>query len=559
MTDQKDGQSGQDRPEEPFVAAQLVMTDLKRNGALVPVDLFGGTAARNSTMGTTDFENKDLEEMFSLVDDADPADIESAADTLWDAGGKIRQVGDDLKKHIDKVDWEGEFGDSFRDWGRKLSRNTLLLADFTEKASTQLKAAGVGLSMVRGGMPERDPAVMAAPRLESIPPEERDESNEKYKLAKKKEDNRQEAINQMNRLASYYKVSHDNMKDLEEPEFGPMPNVGMPPAPREEGRKPVPGGGGVSASPGHGGGGTASGSQATGMGATPSAPSEPGYAEGAPAPHEPVRTDLNTVAPVAPPAPADAGPRTPPAPTGGGPAAPGPALPGPAPAPTHRGGGSLKQVGTSRHPTTQVPGQGPGQPGTGRAGGPPTVPPASNTNPRPVTTGSGPPAGRAPTATTPPMGRGGSGIFGGTPQQGQGTSNGPRLPRGTVVGAEHGMTGRPPGGAAGTGAVGSGAGSGSTGRRPGTTTGGGAVGAPRNTPGQGSAVRPFTPGGSGLARGGTGGTGGSGQSTTGAVPRSGSTSPREENRKDSRRPDYLTEDEETWRTGRNGIAPPVID
>ncbi|URN13367.1 WXG100 family type VII secretion target [Streptomyces radiopugnans] len=241
MTD-KDRQDGQDRPEEPFVAGQLVMTDLKRNGALIPVDLFGGVAARNSVMGTTDFEKKDLEEMFSLVDDADPADIENAADTLWDAGGKIRQIGDDLKKHIDKVDWEGEFGDSFREWGRKLSRNTLLLADFTEKASTQLKAAGVGLSMVRSGMPERDPAVMAAPRLESIPPEERVESNEKYKLAKKKEDDRQEAINQMNRLASYYKVSHDNMKGLEEPEFGPMPNVGMPPAPPRYRRKPVPGG-----------------------------------------------------------------------------------------------------------------------------------------------------------------------------------------------------------------------------------------------------------------------------------------------------------------------------
>ncbi|MFP8907369.1 WXG100 family type VII secretion target [Streptomyces atacamensis] len=545
MTD-KDRQDGQDRPEEPFVAGQLVMTDLKRNGALIPVDLFGGVAARNSVMGTTDFEKKDLEEMFSLVDDADPADIENAADTLWDAGGKIRQIGDDLKKHIDKVDWEGEFGDSFREWGRKLSRNTLLLADFTEKASTQLKAAGVGLSMVRSGMPERDPAVMAAPRLESIPPEERVESNEKYKLAKKKEDDRQEAINQMNRLASYYKVSHDNMKGLEEPEFGPMPNVGMPPAPPEYRGDPVPEGKGISTSPSYGGGGTASGSQTVGVGSVPFTPGDgPGYVEGDPAPHEPVRTDLNTVTSMAPPAPADAAPRTSPAPAGGGPVTSGPALPGPAPAPTHRGGGNLKQVGTSRIPTTHAPGQGSGQPGTGRAGGPPTAPPANNTNTRPVT-GSGPPAGRAPTATTPPMGRGGSGIFGGTPQQGQGTSNGPRLPRGTVVGAEHGMTGRPPAGAAGTGAIGSG-------------RGGGVFGTPRSAPGQGGVVRPFTPGGSGLARGGSGGAGASGQNTTGAVPRSANTSPREENRKDSRRPDYLTEDEDTWRTGRNGIAPPVID
>ncbi|WP_410536080.1 hypothetical protein [Streptomyces sp. KL2] len=546
MTD-KDRQDGQDRPEEPFVAGQLVMTDLKRNGAFIPVDLFGGVAARNSVMGTTDFEKKDLEEMFSLVDDADPADIENAADTLWDAGGKIRQIGDDLKKHIDKVDWEGEFGDSFREWGRKLSKNTLLLADFTEKASTQLKAAGVGLSMVRSGMPERDPAVMAAPRLESIPPEERVESNEKYKLAKKKEDDRQEAINQMNRLASYYKVSHDNMKGLEEPEFGPMPNVGMPPAPPIRINPSPSAGGDTSVSAGHGnGGGTVGDTQAVGAGLSPSAPGGRGFVEGAYEPREPVRTDLNTVAPVSPPAPADTGPRTPAAPTGGGgPVTPGPVLPGSPPVPTHRGGGNLRQVGTSRVPTTHAPGQEPGRPGTGRAGGPSTVPPANNTNPRPVT-GSAPPAGRAPTATTPPMGRGGSGIFGGTPQQGQGASNGPRLPRGTVVGAEHGMAGRPPAGAAGTGAIGSG-------------RGGGVFGTPRSASGQGGVVRPFTPGGSGLAGGGSGGAGANGRNTTGAVPRSANTSPREENRKDSRRPDYLTEDEDTWRTGRNGIAPPVID
>ncbi|HZG05968.1 MAG TPA: hypothetical protein VE546_20725, partial [Streptomyces sp.] len=217
MTDE----NKQERPDEPIVAPQLLITDLRRNGMFLPFGM--GEALRAGVMGSTNFENKDLEEMLALVRDANPGDLESAADTLWKAGGDIRQIGEDLKAHIDKVDWEGEFGDSFREWGRNLSKNTLVLADYTERASTQLKAAGVGLAAVKGGMPDEDPAVLAAPRLEDIPPEERVETNEKYKLAKKKEEDRQEAINQMNRLASYYKVSHENMQAAEEPTFGPMP------------------------------------------------------------------------------------------------------------------------------------------------------------------------------------------------------------------------------------------------------------------------------------------------------------------------------------------------
>ncbi|GAA2458437.1 hypothetical protein [Streptomyces macrosporus] len=548
MTDK----DNQERPEEPFVAGQLFVTDLKRTGVLAPFDPLTALSMRRSVMGSTNFENKDLEEMFSLVDNANPEDIEDAADTLWKAGGDIRTIGEDLKKHIDKVDWEGEFGDSFREWGRKLSKNTLILADFTEKASTQLKAAGVGLATVKGSMPERDPAVMAAPRLESIPPEERDESNEKYKLAKKKEDNRQEAINQMNRLASYYKVSHENMQGLEEPDFGPMPNIGMPPAPTDGGEGVGKGGGATSSAVTERGGTPQSVRSADVQGPSQPVSDKPGFVEGTPAPQEPVRTELNTVAPPAP-APTDTGQRAPVTSNGGGPVSPSTGLPTPLPGISHnRPVDSGKRVGTAKLP----PVSNPGQPGAGRAGGPSTVPPANNATPRSVTGSGGTPVGKAPTATAPPVGRGGNGIYGGTPQQGGTAGNSPRIPRGTVVGAEHGMTGRPPAGSVGTGAIGAGTGSGSTGRRPVVGTGGGVVGAPRNTPGQGAAARPFTPGGTGLARGGA--TGGN-QPPVGAAPRTGTGSPREENRNDSRRPDYLTEDEETWRTGRNGIAPPVVE
>ncbi|MGW1933856.1 hypothetical protein ACWCPG_31875, partial [Streptomyces sp. NPDC001919] len=55
----------------------------------------------------------------------------------------------------------------------------------------------------------------------------------------------------------------------------------------------------------------------------------------------------------------------------------------------------------------------------------------------------------------------------------------------------------------------------------------------------GGTARPFTPGGSGLVRG-------------------GSTQPGEREETKGERPDYLVEDEETWQQGRR-VAPPVID
>jgi uncharacterized protein YukE len=580
MSDEKE----QERPDEPVVAPLLFITDLKRSGALAsPFNPLGGLMMRASVMGSTDFEGKDLEEMQDLVDNARPEDIESAADALWKAGGKIREVGEDIGKHIDKVKWDGESGDSFRAWGRDLSKNTLLLADYTEQASTHLKAAGVGLASVKSSMPKRDAKIAAAPRLEDIPTPERVDDNEKYRLAKKKEEDRQEAINQMNRLASYYRVSHESMQAKEEPRFGPMPKVGMPPAPPSKGRELLSGGKDSSPSAdayrtaetlprAEERGGTVRGTSPGDVQGTPVVPG------GGIAPGEEVRTELDSVAaPVTPSA--DSGPRlqTPVNPVTGPPTA-GPV--GPLPPSSYngpvngRGGGGSKVQG-SPHPgqqrgtgpgrvTATPPGAPPAGNGTtrsvtggapGRTGAvPPAAPPANGAGPRPVAGTGGTPAGRAPQATAPPAGRGGSGIFGGTPSQGGKAATGPRVPRGTVIGTEHGMTGRPPAGSPGAGAIGAGAGGGTTGRRPASTPGG-VVGTPRNAPAQGATSRPFTPGGTGLARSGATG----GQAPAGAAPRPGTQGSRDEARNESRRPDYLTEDEETWTTGRNGIAPPVVD
>jgi hypothetical protein len=99
------------------------------------------------------------------------------------------------------------------------------------------------------------------------------------------------------------------------------------------------------------------------------------------------------------------------------------------------------------------------------------------------------------------------------------------------------------GGVPGGGAGGRG---GAAGRRLASQPGGIVGGRPQ--PGTNSG-RPFTSGGSGLVRG----------NQPGGMPGTSGTGSRRQNRDRNERPDYLTEDEETWQPPNPRTAPPVID
>ena len=140
------------------------------------------------------------------------------------------------------------------------------------------------------------------------------------------------------------------------------------------------------------------------------------------------------------------------------------------------------------------------------------------------------------------------------------------LPRGTVIGQEG--NGRGPMGRTGTGGMhgggpmgGAGQNGISGGRRL-ASEAGGVVGGRPQQPGKNSA-RPFTPGGSGLVRGAnpnsTEGAHPGQAGRAGAIPPGthGANSRRDE--QNGERPDYLSEDEETWQQGGRRVVPPVID
>ncbi|GGY01709.1 hypothetical protein [Streptomyces minutiscleroticus] len=191
-------------------------------------DMLSGTFfGRVRFFGTTSFEGHRLNDMIDLVESANPADLESAGEALWNARTAINEAAEELKGHIERVDWEGEAGDAFRTWGSQLVKDTQKLAEYADAAGTQIAAAGTGLASVRSSMPPRDNR--SDPKtVDDIPKDKRVESNDEYTAAVKAEKHRQEAINQMNRLASFYKVSEEALANQEPPVFRPMGNVGVP-------------------------------------------------------------------------------------------------------------------------------------------------------------------------------------------------------------------------------------------------------------------------------------------------------------------------------------------
>ncbi len=530
------------------------------------------------------FEGHRLNDMIDLVEQAKPADLESAGDALKNARDAIAAAAKELDKHIKGADWQGEAASAFKAWGLNLVKDAHRLADYADTAGVQIASAGAGLASVRSSMPPRDQR--ADPKmLEDIPTPKRVDGNAEYDAAAKAENHRQEAINQMNRLSSFYQVSQHSMAGQEPPTFSAMPNVGVP--------RPV------LSDDGLGGGGR----EAASSTALPAAAQErtPG----------PVDTAMSDPAPSddsSPPRIAERGPITAP---GGLNVTPDPSVgteidsvgtlppqtvspahgsPPPGPGPTGIGGEPVPPLGgglrnpaisgpvtrtsaPARSSKLPLPAQGRTTGPAGPAGGPGRAPSSPSGRAGQTATGrslSGPtatgqpPLGRAVTGGTPRPNEGvgprsgmpgtgagrANGVVGGRPVSGPAsTSSKSGMSRGPVVGAEGAGGSRTTGGGGNQRGVvgatpqGRPANGGQLPRRS-TANADGVVGAPRGrVPTRGSGKDGFTAGGAGLVRG------------------SGSNRQHSDLDEDegSQRPGHLVEDEETHLPSSRRQVPPVID
>ncbi|KUH36921.1 MULTISPECIES: hypothetical protein [Streptomyces] len=512
-------------------------------------------------LGKTNFENAQLNAILDVLEAANPSDLEAAGDALQQACKELNKAANALKKDAAVVDLKGEAGTEFQRYAAELATYTFNLASFANVVGAQMKVASEGLTSVRNARPPRDGRPDPKKPTE-FPPDKRTADNEDYQKAVKAERDRQEAINQINRLASFYAVSEMTLAAQEPPKLPNRLKVDVP-RPTSTGTYGADKGSAAPAVLTGASTGETSHADAPRMAGRTDTPSgmRPQLPDGAPAqPLPDTSMRIDTVAtPPAPTLPTTSTP--PPTPTGPPSGGTGPLVPPVAPglpSQGRKGGG-----GRFANPPSVTKAGGPPQ-AVGRAGGGqsgpvaprPTGPGQTNVVGRPtgaptpagptgrpnVVGGPGqqPVTGRATSGTSGPMtGRAGggpapavgrpTGIVGGTPQQR--TASGPsgsgsRIPRGMVIGGEGSAQAR--GSAVRPGQSGVVGAPGAAGPRPagrGTPSVNGVVGTPRG----------------------------------GVAPRAQRPAGKDEETTGSERPDYLIEDEETWAVRRRGAVPPVIN
>ncbi|MES4889138.1 hypothetical protein [Streptomyces sp. NPDC096012] len=495
---------------------------------------------RGTPLGSTQFDDADLNAMIDLVEHSNPEHLELAGKALWDARDAVSRAASDLTKNIRAVlaDWEGDGAEQFHTWTDSLLNYAKDLETYAHVAGTQISTAATGLASVRKSMPPRDTRPAGEQkRPTELPHAKQVESNPDFVLAKQVEKNRQDAINQMVRLGSFYSVAATGLHTNPEPKpIQAIPDVGVAkPSSIDEARRRYDSGTSTPRA-------TVRERVASSHGTTqsPHGTTVGTGGEGAPPlkqVHEPsghpghdVGTEINTVSTLPPAPTAPSGPPAPTLPTSGGgghPLPPGPMTPPIAPTvgrttgygPTSRlpisAQGRTGPSGTARGRVPQEPegqsgrtvtgGRGPQGP-TGQAAramgrttpaGQSAVRGANQQTGRsPVGRGitggtprtSNVPGGRA--GTTGPTGAARNGVMGGKPVTGRSPGATPtsRVPRGMVVGAEEPVSSTQPKGALGARGV---VGAPTAKTEPGTSQSvlrsagnpEGAIGSPRNAAG----------------------------------------------------------------------------
>lgn len=131
------------------------------------------------------------------------------------------------------------------DWTEQLGKDTQKMGGFFEAISTELTILSTGLTGVKKTMttlqsePPKSSLLMDGAKggkghsLKDIPSPAQVEGNKDFKYEK----DRSAAIEEMNKLSSYYSVSQQAMDraETQKPTFRPLPDVGVPPPPPGDG------------------------------------------------------------------------------------------------------------------------------------------------------------------------------------------------------------------------------------------------------------------------------------------------------------------------------------
>lgn len=556
-------------------------------------------AGNSSSSGSSNFENATHQALYDMVAGADHTQISFTGASLTQAGKEIERIATELKAHVDRVQWEGEGADAFREWSHDTVKQSHKLARFASTTGNALSDAGTALWEAKT-MPE--PKQNNSVQLDSAAtPTARGAAGAPLMT----DPDREAAVTAMNRLASYYRTAQHTIEGQEPPNFKPASGfVPDPPGGSKRiaqhseildqptGREPANGAGGVGTVSSTGSSGS---DPRIGVSRTPIGGAEQAAQVGTSVnstvlpPHDATTPNGSTVPAHSGSSGNPHGPAIPGLPTTPGTvsphsdrrsATPGPqsktARPGAVKKLSHSVAGDGISGATSQRAGTTT-GR-PGLPGGRAIGEEHSVLP-----PRPVNSGGNPSAAGSRT------------ISEGTASSGQRPSSpngeGVSAPRGLAMGEDRSAMGR---GYPGSTSRGTSQGvpghrfayepGGTVGATPGGPVmgdeqGSGAHGLPMGRSGEkpvsempsaggrgsasdlgGAAGRvqaprdravDFTPGGSGLARGSAG--------SGGVVPGAPSILQGRRPGSAAQRPDYLHEDDETWTVEDRSVVPPVIE
>ncbi|MFI8963722.1 hypothetical protein ACIGO8_16595 [Streptomyces sp. NPDC053493] len=504
---------------------------------------------------TTPLDGLTNEQLLAMLTPINHDRAVTLSEKLGKAATEITKIAEYLRARASGgLSWQGKGADAFTEWTAATASATFYLAEYTELASKALSYSAQAMAEAKSGVDELAKSSASAKTNyasaqralnaarhdpEAGKTEVKSLSEDMNAAATLRERTRIEALMKLRSLGQTYTHTGQQVNSAPRPEFPPP--AGMNDAWREKDTYvQVPGRASTSSTSS-----TRGVMTADKIGGRPDTGSDSGTVRGSDGTVDhggTVRPTPTHVVPPDPEIPADLG---------------------------------IDSVIT--HPDVPTVPTTPPGPGTVKPDVPTTFPGGNQFTPPPLITG---PTGPGPLPTTGgtakglpggrpgPFGPGGTtagrlpretGIFGGKPTPTNGGRPTTGIPRSNVIGNEQtygrgGTSGatQPHAGRPGERGM-------AAGRRLATEQGG-VVGGKAQKAGQAGA-KPFTPGGSGLVRGGQSGAGtgpvaGRGAGIHGAGARNGADDRDERN---GERPDYLVEDEETWQQGRRPIVPPVVD
>ncbi|MGC8918563.1 hypothetical protein AB7952_05690 [Streptomyces sp. PG2] len=109
---------------------------------------------REPKLARTDFESMTHEQLAALLASANTAGASHLFSKLSKAASTITKIGDDLMTYVKGLEWQGEGGDAFRDWGGQTASSTLRLGQYAEVAARWMGTVSQAIAEAKAAMPD---------------------------------------------------------------------------------------------------------------------------------------------------------------------------------------------------------------------------------------------------------------------------------------------------------------------------------------------------------------------------------------------------------------------